>query len=98
MHVLGHDAFGRPWYWWVPAAWAQHQPLLVPYCNSSIARSLTQQTVPRCSISPRVLEYPAFADSFAKALADAEAGDAPSKRDSGTASKAAALRKVKAKL
>ena len=43
---------------------------------------------------PRVLEYPAFADSFAKALADAEAGAAPSKRDTGSSGKAAALRKV----
>ena len=43
---------------------------------------------------PRVLEYPAFADSFAKALAEAEAGAAPSKRDTGVSGKAAALRKV----
>ena len=43
---------------------------------------------------PRVLEYPAFADAFAKALADAEAGAAPSKRDAGVPGKASALRKV----
>ncbi|KAK9832611.1 hypothetical protein WJX81_003505 [Elliptochloris bilobata] len=43
---------------------------------------------------PRVLEYPAFADSFAAALADAEAGAAPSKREAGAPGKGAALRKA----